>query len=251
MHGRGRHQLLGIDISSAPLTALTENVGSAFATRSPFVVACANPHSLVVAQSDPGFRKALAACDVVVSDGVGVSIACRLAGTGAVPRITGDDIFKTVMAALDRRGGRAFFFGSNAHVLGRIASRVNHDYPRIGVETLAPPYGDWSAAENAAMVEQIREGRPDVLWVGMTAPRQEKWVYANAAELGIPVIGSIGAVFDYYAETVRRAPAWYRKCGLEWLYRLLHEPRRLWRRTLVSAPQFLWMVFRERVIHSS
>jgi len=251
MHGRSSHQLLGIDISAAPLAALTEKVGSAVATRGPFVVACANPHSLVVAQTDSVFRKALAACDVVVSDGVGVSVACRLAGIGVVPRITGDDLFKTVMADLDRKGGRAFFFGSSGHVLGRIVSRVNRDYPRIGVATLAPPYGEWSEQDNVAMIAAIREARPDVLWVGMTAPRQEKWVYANAAELGIPVIGSIGAVFDFYAETVRRAPTLYRKCGLEWLYRLLHEPRRLWRRTLVSAPRFLWLVLRERVINSS
>jgi N-acetylglucosaminyldiphosphoundecaprenol N-acetyl-beta-D-mannosaminyltransferase len=250
MHDRSR-QLLGIDISAAPLEVLAESAGFAVSSRSPFIVACANPHSLVIAQSDPAFRDALAACDVVVGDGVGVSVACRLAGIGAVPRITGSDVFRTIMADLDRRGGRAFFFGSSEYVLGRIVSRVNRDYPRVGVDVLSPPYGAWTESDNAAMIRTIREARPDVLWVGMTAPRQEKWVHANAAELGIPVVGSIGAVFDYYAETVRRAPALYCKCGLEWLYRLLHEPRRLWRRTLVSAPRFLWLVLRERVINSS
>jgi N-acetylglucosaminyldiphosphoundecaprenol N-acetyl-beta-D-mannosaminyltransferase len=251
MRSQGSHQLLGIGISAVPLAALSETVGSAVANRSPLTVACANPHSLVVAHSDPAFRQALTACDVVVGDGVGVSVACRLTGIGSVPRITGDDVFKTVMADLDRKGGRVFFFGSNTHVLARISSRANRDYPRVGVATMAPPYGEWSEPENDAMIETIRECKPDVLWVGMTAPRQEKWVHANAAKLGVPLIGSIGAVFDYYAETVRRAPAWYRQCGLEWLYRLLHEPRRLWRRTLVSAPRFLWLVLRERVTNSS
>jgi N-acetylglucosaminyldiphosphoundecaprenol N-acetyl-beta-D-mannosaminyltransferase len=246
MRGSASRPLLGIDISAVPLPVLIAGVRAAFNGEGRLTVACANPHSLVVAQSDPMFRQALSACDAVVGDGVGVSVACRLTGLGVVPRITGDDMFKSVMAELDRTGGRAFFFGSSDHVLARITSRAARDYPRVGVATLAPPFGNWSGEENARMLSVIREARPDVLWVGMTAPLQEKWVSANAADLAVPVIASIGAVFDFYAETVRRAPNWYRRYGLEWLYRLLREPRRLWRRTLVSAPRFLWLVFRQR-----
>ena len=98
------------------------------------------------------------------------------------------------------------------------------------------------------MIDRIREFAPDVLWVGMTAPKQEKWVSANLANLGVPVIGSVGAVFDYYAGVTTRAPPWICNLGLEWLYRLPREPKRLWRRTFVSAPLFLWYVVRERVV---
>jgi N-acetylglucosaminyldiphosphoundecaprenol N-acetyl-beta-D-mannosaminyltransferase len=115
------------------------------------------------------------------------------------------------------------------------------------VATLSPPFGQWSDCENDDMISRIRQFEPDVLWVGMTAPKQEKWVAANAARLPVPVIGSIGAVFDYYAGVTQRAPQWICDLGLEWLYRLPREPKRLWRRTVVSAPVFLWHVVRERI----
>jgi N-acetylglucosaminyldiphosphoundecaprenol N-acetyl-beta-D-mannosaminyltransferase len=217
------------------------------ADRAPLVVACANPHSLVVAQSDAHFLEALQECDEVVADGAGLVLGCRLAGMAPPPRITGYDFFQAVMTELDLVGGRAFFLGSRPTVLSRIRSRAVEDYPSVQIQTLSPPYGDWSEAENNEVLEAIRVAQPDVLWVGMTAPRQEKWVHANARKLQVPVFGSIGAVFDYYAGTVDRAPAWYRDRGVEWLYRLVREPRRLWKRTLVSAPIFLWLAFCQRL----
>jgi N-acetylglucosaminyldiphosphoundecaprenol N-acetyl-beta-D-mannosaminyltransferase len=105
--------------------------------------------------------------------------------------------------------------------------------------------------QQSDIIGGIRAFGPDVLWVGMTAPRQEKWIYDNAVECQAPVIGAIGAVFDYYGGTVTRAPRWICKLGFEWLYRLAGEPRRLWKRTLVSAPLFFWMVARERFVPGS
>ncbi|MFM2289261.1 MAG: hypothetical protein RL684_2404, partial [Pseudomonadota bacterium] len=127
-----------------------------------------------------------------------------------------------------------------------LRNRAAGDYPGVRIETLSPPYGDWTEAENEAMLERIRSFAPDALWIGMTAPRQEKWMHANALLAKVPVVGAIGAVFDYYAGTVKRAPAWVCEAGMEWLYRLAGEPGRLWKRTVVSAPQFLWLVARER-----
>lgn len=100
------------------------------------------------------------------------------------------------------------------------------------------------------MVEHIRAARPDVLWVGMTAPKQEKWVHANAAALDVPVIGSVGAVFDFFAGTNPRAPRWMCALGIEWVYRLAREPRRMWRRTVISAPRFLRMVVSRHVLQT-
>jgi N-acetylglucosaminyldiphosphoundecaprenol N-acetyl-beta-D-mannosaminyltransferase len=117
----------------------------------------------------------------------------------------------------------------------------------VTIETLSPPFGTWSAEQQADVMQRIRAAQADVLWVGMTAPKQEKWMHAHAEECGVPVIGAVGAVFDYYAGTVRRAPQWICRFGFEWLYRLLGEPRRLWRRTLVSGPQFAWLLLRERL----
>jgi N-acetylglucosaminyldiphosphoundecaprenol N-acetyl-beta-D-mannosaminyltransferase len=239
--------LLGVPISNHPIQTLAIRAQTAIAERSPLVMACANPHSLVVAQSDRPFLRALQDCDEVVADGVGLVLGCRLAGMPRMPRVTGYQFFQVVMTELDRMGGRAFFLGSRPHVLSQIRERAARDYPSVEIQTLSPPYGDWSDTENEAVLRAICAAQPDVLWVGMTAPRQEKWVHANAPKLQVPVFGSIGAVFDYYAGTVHRAPAWYRDRGVEWLYRLVREPRRLWKRTLVSAPVFLWLTLCQRL----
>jgi N-acetylglucosaminyldiphosphoundecaprenol N-acetyl-beta-D-mannosaminyltransferase len=209
--------------------------------------ACANPHSLVSAQDDPEFMSALRACEVTVADGIGVTMVARLIGVSVGPRITGMDFFTSMMARLNRHGGRVFFFGSSNAVLERMTVRAAREFPNVKIAVLSPPYGDWSESENDAMVQQIVDWQPDVLWVGMTAPKQEKWVQRNTARLNVPVIACVGAVFDYYAETVRRAPLWLCRLGMEWAYRLVQEPARLWRRTLVSAPQFVGMALRERL----
>lgn len=242
------NRLLGVRIGVKSLPELVSAVQSAIATRrETFVLACANPHSLVVARTDPEFRQALETASAVVADGVGCQWAAVLAGVSVGPRITGSAFFVSIMTALDQTGGKAFFFGSSDPVLEKLTQRVNQDFPHVAVRSLSPPYRAWSDDEDRQMIAAIREFEPDVLWVGMTAPKQEKWVAKNAARLGVPAIGSIGAVFDYYAGVTQRAPQWICDLGFEWLYRLPKEPRRLWKRTLVSAPRFLWYVALERL----
>jgi N-acetylglucosaminyldiphosphoundecaprenol N-acetyl-beta-D-mannosaminyltransferase len=240
--------LLGVHVGAGSLPDLVSAARTAIAIRrDPFVFACANPHSLVVARSDIEFRRALELASAVVADGVGCRLAGALSGVSVGPRITGSDFFVSVMASLNQAGGKAFFFGSSDVVLSKLTKRVNGDFPQVSVRGLSPPFRAWSVEENLQMIEEIREFNPDVLWVGMTAPKQEKWVAANSAQLQIPVIASIGAVFDYYAGVTHRAPQWICDLGLEWLYRLPREPKRLWRRTFVSAPVFLWYVMWERI----
>ena len=240
--------MLGVSIDSRTLNEILSACEAAIRDRrESFVFACANPHSLVVARSDPDFRDALTKASAVVADGVGCTLAASLAGVSVGPRITGSDYFSAVMTSLNRTGGRAFFFGSSAEVLAKLTDRASRDFPRVETDSLSPPYGPWSQQDNQVMIDRICQFRPDVLWVGMTAPKQEKWVFANEARLHVPVIGSIGAVFDYYAGVTQRAPQWVCDLGMEWLYRLPREPKRLWRRTMVSAPLFLWLVMRERI----
>lgn len=241
-------RILGIRIGMRSLKELVAAAQTSVNNRGgSFVLACANPHSLVVARKDPQFRQAFETASAVVADGVGCQWGAALSGVSVGPRITGTDFFLAVMATLDQAGGRAFFFGSSDAVLERLATRVKRDFPRVATGMLSPPFRAWPDEENRQMIENIRAFRPDVLWVGMTAPKQEKWVASNAALLQVPVVGSIGAVFDYYAGVTHRAPRWVCNLGLEWLYRLPREPKRLWRRTFVSAPAFLWLVLVERI----
>ncbi|MEO7863133.1 MAG: WecB/TagA/CpsF family glycosyltransferase [Nitrospirales bacterium] len=251
MSARDAGILLGIPIDRKTLAEVTEEALEAINRRmSQRVFACANPHSLVVAQHDDSFQSALTHASLVVVDGVGVSFMARLVGVQIGPRITGTDYFQAVLNALQQRGGgRVLFFGSSQRVLDLIAKRFASDFPSLILcGMLSPPFGSWSDEQNRRMVQLINDAKPDVLWVGMTAPKQEKWVEENRHNLTAPVIGSIGAVFDFYAGTYTRAPQWVCRIGLEWAYRFLLEPRRMWQRNCVSAPTFLWLVLSRHIL---
>jgi len=206
-----------------------------------------NPHSLVAARSDPRAREALAQSDLRFADGAGLLLVGRLRGIDFPDRIAAPDLLPRLSEALERVGGaRYFFLGSSEEVLRGIEARVARSWPSIRiVGTLAPPFRETTEEEEAAQVAAINAARPDVLWVGMTAPKQELWVARNRHRLEVPLVGSVGAAFDYLAGTKTRSPKWFRDRGLEWLPRLVMEPTRLWRRTFLSAPLFLWYSLRE------
>lgn len=213
-------------------------------------LACANPHSIAVSFEDRLFEKALMMSDLLVPDGVGIILASRFLGGKIRQRITGSDIFFTLHRELDRQGGfSVFFLGSTAETLDNIRTKMSRDYPRIRVAgTYAPPYKpEFSDEDNRLMIEKINQAKPDVLWVGMTAPKQEKWIYQNRDRLNVKFIGAIGAVFDFYTGKVKRSHPVFQRLGLEWLPRLIQEPRRLWRRNFISGPMFLAKVIVCRV----
>ncbi len=210
-------------------------------------VACANPHSLVVARSDQQAESALRCAALLLPDGVGILIAAKVLKMPIRERVAGTEFFVRFSDEVNRAGQvRYFFLGSETGVLDRLAARVRREYPNISIAgALSPPFkNSFSEQENAMMVDAINASGANVLWVGMTAPKQEKWLYENRHRLRVPLAVAIGAVFDFYAGTKKRAPRWVRDLGLEWLPRLLREPGRLWRRTLVSSPLFLYEVMR-------
>jgi len=242
-------RMLGVNISRLSLREITSQTISTILHRDRCITfACANPHSLVIAQSDSKFYNALNDCVFVTPDGSGVVLLGRVLCYGVGERITGMDYFASVMSALDQSGGgKVFFLGSTDKVLNRIKHRILREYPNLrSVGVLSPPFGEWSAEEAGDIRRKIRDFSPDILWVGMTAPKQEKWIHENISSLDVPVVGAIGAVFDYYARTNRRAPLWARRLGLEWLFRLIKEPRRLWRRNFISSPVFIVLLLLER-----
>ena len=140
------------------------------------------------------------------------------------------------------------FMGSSEKVLDLIVKRAAEVYPHLKIVTYSPPYKpEFSEEDNKAIVEAINAADPDLLWIGMTAPKQEKWTYSHWNELDIHChVGTIGAVFDFFAGTVERAPIWWQRHGLEWLYRLLKEPKRMWRRYIIGNTLFLWNMLKEK-----
>ncbi len=208
---------------------------------------CANPHSIEVAKTDHEFSSAIKNAALVVPDGVGLVIASRILGGAIHDRVTGSDIFWGVNRELnERKGHSAFFLGSTQDNLEKMRRKVESDFPNIRVVgTFSPPFKEaFSDEENLRMIEAINRAKPDVLWVGMTAPKQEKWVYENREKLDIKLLGPIGAVFDFYTGKVKRSATIFQKSGLEWLPRFLREPRRLWKRNLISTPRFILRVIR-------
>lgn len=141
------------------------------------------------------------------------------------------------------------FMGSSQKVLDLIVKRAAEVYPHLKIVTYSPPYKpEFSEEDNMAIVEAINAADPDLLWIGMTAPKQEKWTYSHWEELDIHChVGTIGAVFDFFAGTVECAPIWWQRHGLEWLYRLLKEPKRMWRRYIIGNTLFLWNMLKEKV----
>lgn len=208
-----------------------------------------NAHSYNTALKDSLFAEALTKGDALIPDGASVVMACRWlkAKSQPVERIAGWDLFVHEMDRLNRKGGTCFFMGSSEKVLELIRKRAAVDYPNIKVETYSPPYKpEFSEEDNKGIIEAINRANPDLLWIGMTAPKQEKWTYTHWKELDIHChVGTIGAVFDFFAGTVERAPLWWQEHGLEWLYRLLKEPKRMWRRYIIGNTLFLKNVIKE------
>lgn len=213
-----------------------------------------NAHSYNAAQEDDTFAEALREGDYLIPDGASIVMACRWLKGKSQPkeRIAGWDLFLFEMRRINVNANanekkRVMFLGSSDKVLALIRERAAIDYPNLDIVTYSPPYKPkFSDEDNRAMIQAINDANPDLLWIGMTAPKQEKWAYQHWNKLNIHChCGTIGAVFDFYAGTAKRAPLWWQKHSWEWFYRLLMEPRRMWRRYLIGNPLFLWNVMKE------
>lgn len=225
-----------------------------------------NAHSFNVAQKDELFAEALSKGDYLIPDGASIIKACKFLKAKSQPkeRIAGWDLFAFEMQRLETESEKlkvkseksklpyspfcVMFMGSSEKVLGLIKERAFVDYPHLEVVTYSPPYKpEFSKEDNDAIINAINDADPDLLWIGMTAPKQEKWTYSHWKELNIHChVGTIGAVFDFYAGTAKRAPRWWQEHSLEWLYRLCIEPKRMWRRYVIGNPLFLWNIHKEK-----
>lgn len=220
-----------------------------------------NAHSFNTAKKDKLFAEALTNGDALIPDGVSIVKACKWIKAKSQPkeRIAGWDLFFFEMNKLEKESEErsmkgeeskcltVMFMGSSQKVLDLIVKRAAVDYPHLKVVTYSPPYKpEFSDEDNKAIIDAINAANPDLLWIGMTAPKQEKWTYSHWNELNIHChVGTIGAVFDFFAGTVERAPLWWQEHGLEWLYRLIKEPKRMWRRYIIGNTLFLWNMTKE------
>lgn len=207
-----------------------------------------NPHSYCAAEKDPLFRSALTSSDVLLPDGVGIIWGCRLLYKKSIDKISGFDLHLNYLNELNRKGGRVFYLGSKIETLTKIEERIKREFPNITVASFSPPFKpEFSNEENEEILNLVNEFKPDILFIGMTAPKQEKWAFEFKDKINSNAICAIGAVFDFFAGTVSRPSQWWIDNGLEWFPRLLHEPRRLWKRTFISTPLFIFYMVHYRL----
>jgi len=233
--------VFGFNVSSLPVETIVKGAldGSKLS-----VVNTINPHSYIEAKSDSCFYDALQDSDVLIPDGSGIVLAAKMVNQVKIDKIAGTDLFYESMKQLSARKGRVFFLGSSDNVLNVILEKGSKEFPNVSIQTLSPPYKEkFNQNDIDSFIEAINIFKPDVLFVGLTAPKQEKLIHQIKSKVDVKMVSGIGAVFDFYAETVIRPHPFWLKLHLEWLVRLIGEPKRLWRRNFVSTPLFLLEIF--------
>ena len=212
------------------------------------VINAINQYSYVMAEKDKEFKHALLEADILIPDGIGIVWAARLLKGEKIKKIAGADVHKSLLKKLNEVGGNCFYLGSSSETLNNIKKRLSKEYPSIKMSFYSPPFKSaFSEDDNSIMINQINAFKPDVLFVGMTAPKQEKWAYANKSLIDVKVICAVGAVFDFYAGTVKRPGEFWINLGLEWFMRLIKEPVHMWKRYLFYGPVFVYKILKERI----
>jgi len=209
-------------------------------------ISVANTHVVIEAQRAAFFNEIINLADLCVPDGMPLVWVGRLRGYRLKRRVYGPELMLAFCESSARKGFAHFFYGGTSSVGQQLARTMQERFPGLRVAGVSsPPFRTLTAAENEEAIDRINQAKPDVLWVGLGCPKQERWMYDHRERLKVPVMLGVGQAFDIFAGRVHQAPRWMREHGFEWLFRLLQEPRRLWRRYLIYNTQFIYYLFLE------
>jgi N-acetylglucosaminyldiphosphoundecaprenol N-acetyl-beta-D-mannosaminyltransferase len=238
--------ILGLPITTLSMGAVVQTVAGWIERKQSRRVCACDVHSVIRALDDKKHTHALGTADLLLPDGVPLVWVGRFRGNKHMQRVCGPDLLKALCAQSVRHGWRHYFYGGAPGVSEMLAEKLSERHPGLRVAgTHCPPFRTLTSLERQQTADLIKSTSPDIVWVGLGCPKQEQWMLENAALLdGIVLIG-IGAAFDFETGIVKRAPGWMQSSGLEWFYRLISEPRRLWRRYLVAIPRFAFEVLLE------
>jgi N-acetylglucosaminyldiphosphoundecaprenol N-acetyl-beta-D-mannosaminyltransferase len=235
-----RFDVLGVGISAVDMGLAVDTIASWIDAGERRYVCVTGVHGVMEAQRDADLLAIHNRSGLTTPDGMPMVWAGRWAGMGGVRRVYGPDLLLAVCALACRRGWTSFFYGGRPGVAELLAARLREWYPGLRIAgTLSPPFRPLTPEEDQEVVRTINAHGPDILWVGLGTPAQERWMAAHRARLTAPAIVGIGAAFDIHAGVLPQAPRWIRHSGFEWLFRLAVEPRRLWRRYLTNNPRFV------------
>jgi N-acetylglucosaminyldiphosphoundecaprenol N-acetyl-beta-D-mannosaminyltransferase len=236
-----RRDILGIPIAMTDYVGAMDVMDQMIERRDRGWVCAAAVHSVMVAQSDPEMRRALSEANVTVPDGMPIVWAANMLGEHLPNRVYGPELMRCYCDRSVERGHRVWLYGGRDQgALVQLALNLRRKHPGIRiVGGYSPPFRPLSPEEDDAIAKQIDEARPDVLWVGIGVPKQEKWMVRVREKVEVPVMCAVGAAFDFHAGRVSQAPHWMQERGLEWTYRIAQEPRRLLPRYLYTNPRFM------------
>lgn len=236
-------RIAGIDVYNLSEDEAVTAIDRLLADGRPHYMAVVNAAKIVAASSDERLRRALAQADIVTADGMSVVWASRALGRPLKQRVTGIDLFERLVEHAARAGLSVYFLGARDEAVRRLVERFTSRHPHLRLAGYRNGYFDPS--ESGAVAEAIRRSKADLLFVAMGSPAQEYWIASNLAGTGARFALGVGGSFDHLSGLARRAPVWVRGIGFEWLYRLLREPRRLWRRYLIGNTAFIWLVIKQ------
>lgn len=244
----GRTNVLGVGVSLINMDIALERLSYWITNRDHQYVSVSNVHSVMECRRDQKLRHIVNAAGMTTPDGMPLVWLSRLAGHRYVSRVYGPDLMLAEMAASVPAGHSHFFYGGRDGVADRLAQAMRHRFPGVRIAgTMTPAVGPAEELCTPETASRINQAKPDIVWVGVSSPKQEYWMACMRPLLEAPVLIGVGAAFDFHTGTVRQAPRWMQRSGVEWLYRLVQEPRRLWRRYLVDNPWFLFELARQKL----
>jgi N-acetylglucosaminyldiphosphoundecaprenol N-acetyl-beta-D-mannosaminyltransferase len=243
--GISRVDVLGVGVSAVNMRQALDEITRWVEAREQQYVCITGVHGVMESRRDPELRRIHNASGLTTPDGMPMVWAGHWAGAGHMRRVYGPDLMLALCERAAERGWSSYFYGGASGVPERLAERLAARFPGLKVAgTLSPPYRPLTRDEDDAIVARIEQAAPDLVWVGLGTPKQERWMAEHLPRLSAPVLLGIGAAFDIHAGLLRQAPRWIRHAGLEWAWRLFSEPRRLWRRYLRNNPAFVLEILR-------
>lgn len=235
--------ILGVEISAINMEMTLRTIEEWIVRRQPHYVCVTPVHAVMESQRDPELKRIHNAAGLVTPDGMPLVWLSRVLGFPHVERVYGPDLLLALCERSIQRGYRHFFYGGAPGVAEKLVLRLQSRFPGLTVcGTYAPPFRPLTPEEDREVMAQIDAAKPDIVWVGISTPKQQRWMAEHVGRLHAPVLIGVGAAFDFHAGVKRQAPRWMQRSGLEWCFRLLAEPRRLWRRYLLDNPSFVWLV---------
>lgn len=232
--------ILGVNIAAVDMKWLVDYLQSNVKKLSGDYICVANVHTTVTAYNSPAYLDIQNGGIMAIPDGGPLSSVGRKRGYSDMRRTTGPELLGEILQISKERGYRHYFYGSTEETLQKLHSNLEKDYPGIQISGMySPPFRMLTEEEDEKIIEQINETKSDFVWVGLGAPKQEQWMAAHQGKIEGLMIG-VGAAFDYYAGNIDRAPMWMQKCNLEWIYRLIQDPKRLFKRYLYTNTKFIW-----------